>query len=76
MPKRSEEFVFPQPDAEGIKEMQAFYKKEFQRDLTDVEAYEVVSRLMRYLYLVNHGTFLPASSEGAEITDSISSPQL
>lgn len=60
MPKASEEFIFPQPDAEGIKEMQAFYKREFNRELTVAEAHEVLSRLMRYLYLVNHSVFLPA----------------
>ena len=63
MRKPSEEFVFPQPDAEGIKEMQTFYKKKFHRDLTAVEAYEVVSRLMRYLYLVNHEIFLSPAKD-------------
>lgn len=66
----SQEFIFPQPDAEGINEMKEFYLRSFNRTLSTAEAHEVVSRLIRYLYLINHQCFItPSTAENLTTTD-------
>lgn len=54
----SEEFVFPQPDAQGIAETKELYFNKLGRTLTDAEAAEALGRVMRYLFL----QFSPCSS--------------
>lgn len=47
----------PQPDAQGIRETKEAFKQHLGKDLTDLEAYEILSRLMRYIFLVNNPDF-------------------
>lgn len=49
----SRELVFPQPDAEGIAKTQELYLNKVGKTLTEGEAREVLSRVMRYLFLLN-----------------------
>ena len=49
----SQEFIFPQPDAIGIANMQKLYLDKFNKVLSDGDAREILSRLMRYIYLLN-----------------------
>lgn len=54
LPRRtSDEYVFPQPDAEGIARVQEIYLNKCDKTLSEAEAREVLSRVMRYLYLLN-----------------------
>lgn len=53
----SREFVFPQPDAEGIAKTQEVYLNKVGHALTEAEAREVLSRVMRYLYVLNFPCF-------------------
>lgn len=49
----STEFIFPQPDAEGIAETQKLYFNKVGRSILESEASEVLGRVMRYLFLLN-----------------------
>lgn len=49
----SREFVFPQPDAEGIAKTQELYLNKCGKHISEGEAREVLSRMMRYLYVLN-----------------------
>lgn len=54
LPNRtSTEFIFPQPDAEGIARVQEIYLNKCDKAINEAEAREVLSRVMRYLYLLN-----------------------
>ena len=44
---------YPQPDAEGIAAVQAYYRAEQGRAISDEEAYRVLSRVLRYLWALN-----------------------
>ena len=45
--------MFPQPDAEGIARVQEIYLNKCDKAISEAEAREVLSRVMRYLYLLN-----------------------
>jgi hypothetical protein len=49
----SEEFIFPEPDAEGITQMQELYYQRTGKEITELEAKEALGRVMRYLFLLN-----------------------
>ena len=54
LPRRtSHEFTFPQPDAEGIARVQEIYLNKCGKAISEADAREVLSRVMRYLYLLN-----------------------
>jgi len=53
----SREFVFPQPDAEGIAKTQELYLNKCGKIISESEAREVLSRVMRYLYVLNFPCF-------------------
>ena len=44
---------YPTPDAEGLAKTKELYLNQCSRELTDEEAYEVLSQVMRFLYLIN-----------------------
>ena len=58
----SNEFVFPQPDAAGIAKTQELYLNKVGHALTEAEAREVLSRVMRYLYVLNFPCFYTDST--------------
>ena len=43
--------LYPQPDAQGLAKTKDFYLNRLGRTLSDEEAHEVLSALMRFLYL-------------------------
>jgi len=43
--------LYPQPDAQGLAKTKDFYLNRFGKTLTDEEAHEVLSAVMRFLYL-------------------------
>jgi hypothetical protein len=51
---KSQEFIFPQPDEQGIRETKELYRKVANRELSDREAREALRRIMRYLFLLNY----------------------
>ncbi|MCC6687208.1 MAG: hypothetical protein IT205_09495 [Fimbriimonadaceae bacterium] len=54
LPSRtSTEFMFPHPDAEGIARVQEIYLNKCDKAISEAEAREILSRVMRYLYLLN-----------------------
>ncbi len=46
-------YLFPLPDDEGIAKMKKMYLNRLSRTLTDEQAAEVLSRVMRYIYLTS-----------------------
>lgn len=51
--------LYPSPDREGIEQAKQFYRKKRGRELTDEEAHEALSSIMRFLYLINLPEVLP-----------------
>lgn len=43
----------PQPDAIGIANVQKLYLDKFEKRLSDVDAREILSRVMRFIFLLN-----------------------
>lgn len=61
--------LMPVPDAQGIRETKEAYKKNLGKDLSDAEAYEVLGRVMRYLFLINNPCFdMPSMPESPTMT--------
>ena len=48
------DFLLPQPDAIGIAETKELHLSNYGRVLSDEEAHEILSRVMRYLFLINN----------------------
>lgn len=59
---QSREFIFPQPDAVGIANVQKLYLNKCGKRVTEAEAREVLYRVMRYLYLLNFPCFTTEST--------------
>ncbi len=43
--------IYPTPSPEGITKLQEFYRKEHALEISDEQAYEILSGIMRFLYL-------------------------
>ena len=43
--------IYPTPSAEGIAKLQDFYKREHALEISEEQAYEILSGIMRFLYL-------------------------
>ena len=43
--------IYPTPSAEGIAKLQEFYKRECALEIGEEQAYEILSGIMRFLYL-------------------------
>jgi len=43
--------LYPVPDAEGLAKTKTFYLNRFGKALSDQEAYDILSSVMRFLYL-------------------------
>lgn len=43
--------IYPTPSPEGLSSLQEFYRTEHGLEISDEQAYEILSGLMRFLYL-------------------------
>ena len=46
-------FLYPTPDEEGIAKTKKLYLNRFNLEISDDQASEVLSRVMRYIYLIS-----------------------
>jgi hypothetical protein len=43
--------IYPTPSPEGIDKLKAIYRNDHKMEITDEKAYEILSGVMRFLYL-------------------------
>jgi hypothetical protein len=60
------EFV-PTPEQEGVQQFKEVYQRRFDKEISSEEAFNVLSRLMHFIYLIQvlpHDTELPPEPTG------------
>lgn len=57
------DFLLPQPSPEGIARTRGLYRRKLGMEVTDAEAAEALSRVMRYVYFTMKATALCSGTD-------------